>query len=160
MSYLDVARVHHLNGAKPKVMGQSEPLRAQFTNSSTLVTMNSTLFSGGAWRKSSADGRLPARGQEPRCVVRGGEALAAWRRARAAPPRGRARANAARSILLVSKVVLFNCRRGAPLGAVCLGFRGESVGLAPKSPSGAAKPVRCSVFQLSCSAAKPECLTR
>ena len=53
-------------------MGHNDPFLAQFTNSSTLVTMNSTLFSGGCCRKLSTfvvswrDAKHLVRGAAPR----------------------------------------------------------------------------------------------
>jgi len=137
MSYLDVAEciISTAQQANPKVMGQSEPLRAQFTNSSTFVTMNSTLFSGGACKKSSTDFVSWSEEAKNRvCVVRGAARRAGRMAARAGGAAARAaRANAARSILLVSKVVRFNCRRGVGGG---LFFRGETAGAADARDAG------------------------
>jgi len=154
MSYLDVAEciISTAQQANPKVMGQSEPLRAQFTNSSTFVTMNSTLFSGGACKKSSTDFVSWSEEAKNRvCVVRGAARRAGRMAARAGGAAARAaRANAARSILLVSKVVRFNCRRGGARSARLGWVRGESVGLALKCPRARINPAlllfRCALL--------------
>ena len=102
MSYLDVAEciISTAQQANPKVMGQSEPLRAQFTNSSTFVTMNSTfIFRRGLEEVVDGFRLLEGRGQEPRLRRAGAAARAGRMAARAGGAAARApRANAARSI--------------------------------------------------------------